>query len=84
MIKHSTVVSFANYVDYFRDTVYQDPLHLYNYTAKNFPQFNCLTFLHLSTVCKVASYFLCGVALILLRDDDPLGVETCRNVNLIL
>jgi hypothetical protein len=52
--------------------VYQDPLHLYKYTTNNCLHFKSLKFLHFSTLAKVA--------LILFPDDDPLGIETCRNV----
>jgi hypothetical protein len=39
-----------------------------------------LTFLRLPTVLEFTSLFLCGVTLIWFPDDDPMGIETCRNV----
>jgi hypothetical protein len=48
--KGRTVVPFVKYVVFIQDTVrvYQDPL--YNYITKNGLRFDCLTFLHISSV----------------------------------
>jgi hypothetical protein len=47
------------------------------------PQVNCLSLLHF-TVCKGYYLFLCCVAVVLFPDDDPLGIETCRNVQCVI
>jgi hypothetical protein len=59
-----TVLSFVKYAGCLRNTVYQDPLHLYNYATKKCVYFNCLKFYDFLLCATDAILFLCGVVLI--------------------
>jgi hypothetical protein len=64
------VLFFVKYVGCLLDAVYQDPVHLDNYTTKSM----CLLCIN------VDNLVLCNIAVISFPDDDPLWIETCRYI----
>jgi hypothetical protein len=44
--KKQQLLTFVKYVGWFQDSVYQDAVHLHNYSTKNYVHFNHLSLTH--------------------------------------